>query len=294
MGWVSRNGSEEADLTAPTFDQRTISRAWAWHSWSPGWLSPRMAGRVRRLGLMAHTATGIATLATGRRMLLRLDDLVQCTMAHAGEWEGPIFAAVRDRVKPGDLVLDVGGHVGYSALLFADWVGPSGKVIVFEPLPAHAERIEANVALNEFNGRVEVVRAAVSDRAGVVEFQPSSFLNTGMGAISPGKGKLRVPTINLDDWLDERAVDRVGLLKLDIEGAEILALRGLARTLRDKRIETILMEVHPDQLPTFGSSVSETLSILSHAGYRTAFWNDQRGFVEGPATAECLHVLAFA
>jgi FkbM family methyltransferase len=281
-------------VTPPTFDRRTIERAWAWHSWSPGWLTPRMAGRARRLGLFAFTEAGICTLATGRRMLLRLDDLVQCTMAHAGEWEGPIFAAVRDRVKPGDVVLDVGGHVGYSALLFADWVGPSGRVIVFEPLPAHAERIEANAALNAFDGRVEIVRAAVSDRDGVVEFQPSSFLNTGMGAIAPGKGKLRVPTIALDDWLDERNVDRVGLLKLDIEGAEILALRGLERTLRDKRIETLLMEIHPDQLPSFGSSVPETLSLLSHAGYRTSFWNEQRGFVEESTAADCFHVLAFA
>src|SRR3954470_14055987 len=133
-----------------TLDRPTIERAWAWHAWAPKWLPGRALGVVKRLALSRLATPGICTLDTGRKMLVTLDDAVQCTIAHEGEWEGLIHQAVRRFVKPGDVVLDVGGHVGYSTLHFAEWVGETGRVFVFEPLPANVKKIGVNLELNGF------------------------------------------------------------------------------------------------------------------------------------------------
>jgi len=289
MRELERTASPPAAL-----DRRKVERAWAWHSWTPRWLPTRAAGLLKRAALSAYSAPGVCTLDTGRKMIVTLKDFIQCTIAHVGEWEGPIHQAVRQFVGEGDVVLDVGGHVGYSTLHFAEWVGPSGRVFVFEPLREHGARIEANVALNGFEDRVEVVRAAVSDRRGEIEFAASPPLNSGMGAISPGRGGVRVPTIALDDWLQERRLDEIALLKLDIEGAEALAIRGLERTFAAKRIRAIFLEVHPDALPRFGSSTQAVLEQLGAIGFRLSYWDNMSRFVEGPRPSDSLHVLALA
>jgi FkbM family methyltransferase len=275
-------------------DRRTIHQAWAWHSWSPHWLPGRATALVKRLALSRFATPGVCELDTGRKMLVSLNDAVQCTIAHRGEWEGEIHQALRQFVGSGDVVLDVGGHVGYSSLHFADWVGGQGEVFVFEPIPANAARIEANLELNGLRDRVEIIQSAVSDSAGEVEFVESSSLNTGMGAISVGRGTRRVKTIALDNWLEQRNIDRVALLKLDIEGAEILALKGLLRTLASQRIGAVMMELHTQQLPLFGSSSQEVLDRLSAAGYRLSFWDDVGSFIDGPIRADCSYVLAVA
>jgi FkbM family methyltransferase len=275
-------------------DRRKVERAWAWHSWTPRWLPTRAAGLLRRAALSTYSAPGVCTLDTGRKMIVTLKDFIQCTIAQVGEWEGPIHQAVRRYVDEGDVVLDVGGHVGYSTLHFAEWVGPGGRVFAFEPLLEHAACIEANVALNGFDERVEVVRAAVSDRRGEIEFAASPPLNSGMGAISPGRGGRRVPTIALDDWLQERGLEEIALLKLDIEGAEALAIRGLERTFAAKRIRSVFLEVHPDALPKFGSSTQAVLERLGAAGFSLSYWDNVGSFVGGPRPDDSLYVLALA
>jgi FkbM family methyltransferase len=257
-------------------------------------LPSRAARLVKRLALASYSTPGVCSLDTGRRMIVALTDAIQCTMAHSGEWEGAIHQAVRRFVREGDVVLDVGGHVGYSTLHFADWVGSKGRVFVFEPLEENAARIQENVALNGFGDRVEIVSVAVSDRGGEVEFSASSPLNAGMGAIAPNRGGFRVPTVGLDDWLDERGLNRIALVKLDIEGAEALAIRGLARSFTAKRIQSLLLEIHPESLPTFGSSAQDVLDRLSAAGFRLAYWDNIGRFVEGKMASDCLYVLALA
>lgn len=276
------------------FERREIEDAWAWHSWAPKWLPGRAVGLMKRFALSRLSKAGVCTLDTGRKMLVTLDDAVQCTIAYYGEWEGLIHQALRKFVKPGDVVLDVGGHVGYSTLHFADWVGESGKVFVFEPMPGNVRRIESNLTLNGLRDRVEIVQAAVSDSAGEVEFAESSVLNSGMGAISVGRGGRKVRTIALDEWLARQRVDRVALMKLDIEGAEILALKGLKGTLAAKKIGALMMEVHPQDLPKFGSSVQDVLNRLSSAGYQLTYWTPQAEFLPGPPVEDFGYALAVA
>lgn len=134
------------------------------------------------------------------------------------------------RIRPGDVVFDLGGNIGTSAIAFARELGATGRVYSFEPV--FHEVIASNMAVNDVAG-VEVVRAAVGDAAGTVEFSVSDIgIDSRMAASGQPGRPLRVPVTTLDRFVGERALDRVDFIKMDIEGAEELALRGAPEVMR--------------------------------------------------------------
>lgn len=275
----------------------SLERAWAWHLWRPRWLPGRCLGPLKRWALRRYASPIECRLDTGQRFMARPDDLVQCEIAVTGSWEGLIYRAVRPLVEPGAVVVDIGAHVGYSVLRFADWVGPGGRVYCFEPVIAHAEQLEDNVRLNHYEGRVVVSRVAVAAAEGSADFHHDTTLNSGMGSLAPRPGqrrRLRVPTVGLDRWLDARGIDRVGLVKVDIEGAEGLALEGMRAGLTRHRYRVLLVEVHRGELGRFGCSVSGLLSRLREAGYRLMSWEDSGWFASGAIPDSVEYLLALA
>jgi FkbM family methyltransferase len=129
-------------------------------------------------------------------------------------------------VRPGNTVLDVGAHTGYYSLLAARLVGPSGAVWSFEPDPVNFSFLQRHVALNRVR-EVHLENAAVSDRQGTEPFERGS--GTGTGHLG-GDGKLRVKTTSVDEFCAARDL-RVSAMKIDVEGAEELVLRGAQTTL---------------------------------------------------------------
>jgi FkbM family methyltransferase len=157
------------------------------------------------------------------------------------------MAAVLDALQPGDVFYDVGGHVGLYTVGAGLIVGRSGKVVVFEPTPKSAALIRKNVALNGLTDRVQVEEAAVSDRLGTVTFAASGDSSqNAIAAFDPFRGSagarpqtIEVRTVVLDDYFDPA---RRSVVKIDIEGAELLALRQAKKALAsDARI---FVELH--------------------------------------------------
>lgn len=137
----------------------------------------------------------------------------------------------RQTVRPGMTVLDIGANLGYYTLLAGRLVGPTGKVYAFEPDPRVVSHLDANVRANGL-GNVVVLARAASDRPGIRDLQLSRtpsysglYANEGMGSIV---GTASVETVAVDDVLPHEAVD---VVKLDVEGEERAALRGLVRSL---------------------------------------------------------------
>lgn len=176
------------------------------------------------------------------------------------------------RVNPGDVILDVGAHVGYYTLLFAKRVGPGGRVLAFEPSSDTFARLEENIALNGFEN-VTAVNAAASEQAGVATLNLAGGSNTGSTSMHAGEldwPSEQTRTIALESYLAEHAVGNVALIKIDVEGHELSVLRGLGETLRKPAGEApeIFMEVNEGTLGSSGTSVEDLFAELEGAGYR--------------------------
>jgi FkbM family methyltransferase len=274
-----------------------LRQAWAWHCWHPRWLPSRVSHKIQRWSLHRYSRPVLCRLTTGQQFLVRPDDLLQCEIGVTGEWEGLIYRAIRPLVTPGSIALDIGAHVGYSTILFADWVGHNGKVYCFEPVPAQVQQIEQNLKFNGYQDRVVVHRFAISDRPGLVEFYYDRTQNTGMGSLIINRAqfyKISVEAVALDFWAEINGLADVGLVKMDIEGAEILALRGMASGLSQHRYRILLIELHPSQLAKLSSSVSEILSQLRNYEYRLLYWNDAGWFTARSVPDSFDYILALS
>jgi FkbM family methyltransferase len=128
---------------------------------------------------------------------------------------------------PGDTVLDVGAGAGEEIELFSRLVGPTGRVYAVEAHPATFAALEARCAQAKLDN-VVTVHAAVSDRVGCVWLSDDErYLEN---RISGDPGGLPVPALTLDELVERWQIERVDFLKMNIEGAEEAALRGLARS----------------------------------------------------------------
>lgn len=153
------------------------------------------------------------------------------------------------RAEPGDVVIDGGGWVGDTALYFADSVGTRGRVLCFEFVDRNLEVLERNLALNQrLTDTIEVVPRALWDSSGeLLEYEPEGGV-TQLGS-GDARDPARVETETLDDFVLRTALDRVDFLKLDIEGAELHALRGAEGLLRRFRPKLAVAAYHrPDDL----------------------------------------------
>jgi FkbM family methyltransferase len=140
---------------------------------------------------------------------------------------------------------DVGANGGFLSLLGASLVGPSGKVVAFEPHPITAHQLSEQMRVNGFRN-VDVVVAALSDKSGFAEFsdEGSSTMLSLVGAGHVSR-TIRVTTTTLDREIKTRPVP--DLLKIDVEGSEIEVLGGGRNLFATKR-PTLLVEIHSDEL----------------------------------------------
>jgi FkbM family methyltransferase len=145
-------------------------------------------------------------------------------------------------------------------------VGEGGRVLAFEPLPANAERIRRNAALNPEGSRLELYELAVSNCPGTVHFRVHS--SNAMGRMETVEGRtegytdsIEVTTAGLDDLVYERGLPVPDVIKMDIEGGEVLALPGAVRLLAENH-PLLLLELHGPQ------AAKAAWELLKAAGYR--------------------------
>ena len=153
--------------------------------------------------------------------------------------------------RPGDIVIDGGGYWGDTALYFAHLVGPTGHVVSYEFEPSNLEALHYNLRLNpQLAHRIDVVSSALWDGAGEeVNIHP-----LGPGTSIRSDGEARASTDTIDALVARGGVERVDFIKLDIEGAELNALRGAQATLRRFRPRLAIAAYHkPDDLAAIPS-----------------------------------------
>jgi FkbM family methyltransferase len=161
-------------------------------------------------------------------------------------WNPEEYRAFRAAVRPGAVVLDVGANVGSYTLLFAMWAGPAGRVFAFEPAPEAREGLRRHVALNGLADRVEIVPAAASSTVGTARFLIDGA--SGANAIAAGVARsatasIDVETTTIDEFCERRHIGP-GVIKIDVEGAELDVLEGARRVLARSDLQAFV-EFHP-------------------------------------------------
>jgi FkbM family methyltransferase len=154
--------------------------------------------------------------------------------------------------QPDDVVVDGGGCWGDTALYFADKVSPSGRVFCYEFDSANLKILEENLGLNPaLQKRIDIVQNALWDKSGeAIEYAahgPATTLNaSGMSAAGSTSGST-VTTLTIDDLAAQQKLERVDFIKMDVEGAELRALKGAESVLRKHRPKLAISLYHkPD------------------------------------------------
>lgn len=180
-------------------------------------------------------------------------------------WNAEEYAAMKSQVREQATVLDVGANVGAYTLLFATWAGPRGRVIAFEPASASRAGLLRHLALNGLADRVVVRPEAISDTTGTAPFVDEGTHGDNHLVAGGGTGRSTlVPSTTIDDFCASANVTP-DLIKIDIEGAELAALRGARRTIAARRDRLALfVELHPRTWPSFGVTRADIEEELRH------------------------------
>jgi FkbM family methyltransferase len=216
---------------------------------------PQIRAAVEKLGLQNSNSTTLATLYGMQYWY------------EGNLWEPPVQLALRDLCKPGKIVFDVGANFGGLTTVMSRMVGPRGVVCAFEASPRIVDKCQRNII---FNGctNVQVYHVAVYHNSHqTIPIYCGSHLNDSIYASNvTDTAAFQVSTLALDDFIDFTGLVP-DLLKMDIEGAEFDALKGMLKTLDNTRPHLIL-EQQPDD--------SRCLDLLREKGYIAIDLNSYR------------------
>jgi FkbM family methyltransferase len=130
-------------------------------------------------------------------------------------------------IKEGDIFYDIGAHFGFYSLIASQIIGDKGKIYAFEPHPYNLKILRKHIELNNITN-VVIISAAVSDKPGKAKFAYGT--GTGTGHLSE-KGDIEVDIVSIDDLIQKKEILPPSIIKIDVEGAEILVLKGAWNTI---------------------------------------------------------------
>jgi len=188
------------------------------------------------LYLFGNKFDGVITAVDGRKFYMNNISLVKRQLFFVNEYEDYETKLIQKIVRAGDYTLDVGASFGWYTTLMSKIVGTSGKVFAFELAPNIAQECKKNIELNNMQDNIILEDTALGDTEGVVDFIYSEDLGlgnlnpkglTGGGLLKTGKGKITT----FDRYIEKNNIPKINFIKCDIDGAEVLFLKGARRTL---------------------------------------------------------------
>ena len=222
-------------------------------------------GVWRRLRLSYYRRRGRCIVSVGNiRITMQVtddDDAVE--LLYARTTERYLIKEIINELKPGDTFWDIGANLGIYSLIAAGV--PGVNVIAFEPNPNTAKKLKNNITLNHKTS-IRVLQTALADTETTVKF--ATMENRGHGkahiAFDDDSNTIEVKTDSGDKLTATGAVPRPDIVKIDVEGAECLVLKGMQSILSGCRV--IFCEVHPN-IQRYGHSPAELESILKSTGF---------------------------
>jgi FkbM family methyltransferase len=239
---------------------------------------PIRRGKLRVINYLSRASNApmqrMTTLKYGGfKMSCDLSEMIQMQFYYFGTYfmEEENIRCWQSMARRATTIFDVGANAGiYSLAALA--VQPPATVHAFEPTPEIAKKLRETAALNALD-HLYVHETAVSARNGTAvlnRFRGELGTNGGMNFISQTTSDTdeeRVQTVSLDTFCIRHTIDKIDLLKIDIQGHEYAALQGAEQLIRTGRIETILMELNWDQRPQAFCPATQSVQFLQKSGY---------------------------
>ncbi len=210
----------------------------------------------------------------GIKWRLDLKEGIDLSIYLLGAFEWMTLLAYRRLIRPDDVVLDIGANLGAHTLHLARCVGPGGKVVAFEPTAFAFHKLVTNVGLNPaLSQRILAEQIMLVEKPGAVlvpRIHASWPLTSQRDLHQKHGGRLMATdgayATSLDEYLERAAIERIRLVKMDVDGYECRVLRGGMATLKRER-PLLIMELAPYALAEAGHSLEELLDILGTLGY---------------------------
>jgi len=231
---------------------------------------------IRRFCFNKPVSVRINDLDGDLAINLRPNEHMQIQVFRFGSCNSDILLIPKKLLKPGMAVIDAGANIGEITLVAAKAVGASGHVYAFEPISEISDALLENVRLNNFN-QISIHKYGLSDETedkaiyrATSDFKDGSK-NDGLATLYQLEKRAtkvcEIHLLTLDNFCEHISIDRFHLIKMDIEGAELPALKGGLKIL--KRFKPyIIVEVQQETSCQAGYNASDALSFLKRLGYR--------------------------
>ena len=174
---------------------------------------------------------------------------------------------VKDSVNKGDIVIDIGANIGYYTLMFAKLVGDTGKIYSFEPDPRNFLILEKNIQINGYNN-VILEKKSVSSKLGKsILYVNENSAGSSMHKPNNVVNQIDVDLITLDNYFEVNSITP-DFIKIDIEGYELNALKGMKSILQSSDKTKIMIEYNPLTKKELNSDPMNSLAFLSELGFK--------------------------
>ncbi len=203
----------------------------------------------------------------GRLFCVDISTGMKTTVFFHGEYEKALMEIVKSLLREGDICLDVGANFGWYTSLFQKYCGEKGEIHAFEPVPPTYQELERNFQLMGGSANVFINNLALGEKKEELTINLFEGLSTGHASLSDqGRSdcisyKCEVKT--LDSYLSEKKTRDVNFVKVDIEGAEMMFLKGAGKLFQQKRPPILLMEMVLQQTSNFGYLPNDLLKFIS-------------------------------
>ena len=229
----------------------------------------------------SHLQTDYAEVF-GNKLFLNKKGLA-LSISHYGTYEKLEAKIMEEKIKVGNITVDVGANIGLHTLNMARIVGNTGRVFAFEPDPSNFEILEKNVKINNYQNII-LEQKAVGDKHGRTTLYQSD--HPGKHRIFPqteqAKSQVQVELTNLDNYFDSDMIDKINFIKIDVEGLEFSVLKGMKNILKNNKKIKILFEFMPKNTMEAGFTPIELLNYLTSYDFKL--------FCIDESTKKLLHV----
>jgi FkbM family methyltransferase len=195
----------------------------------------------------------------------KLDNVVSQELIQSNKWEKLQTSIFKQNIKKGNIVVDVGAHIGYYTLIAADIVGKKGKVYAFEPDLKNFNILMRNIKVNKYRNIIPINKAVAKKDGKLNLFiNPTNSGDHRVYESNKNRKRTEIESVSLDSVLKNEKVD---LIKIDIQGSEINALKGAFHTLNNNKALKMIIEFWPGGLKLSGGSQEEFIRLLRNSKF---------------------------